>query len=107
MAGKMDGVKRARPVKHIPTNQNKREVRERVLAQLRQLRLRIEVQNPGLLGRVQEKILPPALGAADPQRLVINRKKNLQTVMMFMTLRQDTGSEFAQRLKTLLAQVTF
>ncbi|MCK6418500.1 MAG: hypothetical protein L6Q57_06130 [Alphaproteobacteria bacterium] len=88
----------------IPANLDKKAVRQRIQRQLQLLRQHIEAQSPGLLARLQDKIAAGST-TANEQDLRINRKKNLHTVMTFMSIRQDKGQGFDRRLKDLLAQV--
>lgn len=83
-------------------------LRDKTMQQLRELRTKFEGEHPELMARIQEEVrkqqimaLPPL--KADMDDTVIDRKKNLGTILKFAES-YEGSPEFRDQLKKLLIQ---
>ncbi len=90
-------------VKRTYTKKTRSSIRQAALDQLRKTRAHIAAQNPGLLNEthraVQNALHPPAKSTISEE---IDRKKNLQAIMLFLQMKKDHSPAFQSTLKQII-----
>lgn len=91
-------------MRRIQKNKKDGKVQEEALKQFRALRARIESQKPDLLGDLRDQLFADEKETIDTARksdLVIDRKKNMATVLKVLELKNGSDS-FKKELAKLL-----
>jgi len=81
-------------------------IREKALEQLRKTKAHIDASNPDLLERMRDQIERQVWDELpDDYSVKIDRKKNLEAVMMFMEMKKAHTPQFQSQLKDILKDV--
>jgi hypothetical protein len=88
-------------VKRVYTKKTKSAIRKKALEQLRQTRAQITAHHPQLLDDMR-KLIEGKVHAEESE--IIDRKKNLQAVMMFLELKKEHSPVFQSTLKKIILE---